>query len=270
MKKNVKLCIWSKAKIRLLVFLDISRLTRVSVSEKATFCTKMDELFRNTRRLIFESRNLLETLESASTNTHLDPMASSAVAESFRDNLVKLSTNGADLRRQVSGEPPSRRQVWKARLRDLDDQIAELRAGESRCANRFRKIAREKQMREELFQRRHGTTNIIIGGMDGSASGGTFRAGEEARRLDQSGSVVGNILNSGRDTLQSLTNQRDRLHGARKKMLDVLHQIGVDRHIIARIERRERSDMILAYGLMAAMLVLLGLAVLWKYHRRRQ
>lgn len=94
-------------------------------------------------------------------------------------------------------------------------------------------------------------------------------AASEARVLDNSGSVVGSILNTGKHTLSSLAKQRDTLRSARKKMLDVLHQAGVDRRIIARIERREVNDMILVYALMAGLLVLLGLAVMWKYHRRR-
>lgn len=224
----------------------------------------MDELHRETRRLMLQTRNLAETLESASTNSHLDPAASSPVTESFHENVSKLLSNASELRRQVTAEPPSRRQVWKARLRDLDDQISELRAIEARCTTRLRGIARERQMRDELLRRRQHDGNTVIGGMDGG-----YRAADEATRLDQSSSVAGNAMGAGRETLVSLAQQRDRLRGVRKKMLDVLHQAGVDRTIIARIERREYSDMLLVYGFMVIMLILLGLAVAWKYHRRR-
>lgn len=95
-------------------------------------------------------------------------------------------------------------------------------------------------------------------------------AGEEARRLDDSTNIAGNILGTGRNALNTLMAQRERLRGARKKMLDVLHQIGVDRALIARIERRERSDLILMYALMIGMLALLGLAVLWKHYWRKR
>lgn len=223
----------------------------------------MDELHRETRRLILESRNLLEALESACTNTQLDPAASSPVRETFRENVTKLTTNATSLRRQVTTEPPSRRQVWKARLRDLDDQISELRSSEAQCLNKFRKNAAERQMRDELLQRRDGKATVIHGMEAG------YRAGEEAKRLDDSTGLTSNILGTGRDTLQALFQQKDRLRGAKKKVLDVLHQIGVDRQIIARIERREYSDMLLVYGLMVVMLILLALAVAWKYHRRR-
>lgn len=234
----------------------------------------MDELYRDTRRLIVECRNMHEALEHASTNRQLDPLASRSVAERFHETVNVVEGRGAELRRELIREPPSRRQVWKARLKDLDDQVSELRAFESTCASKLRSIAREQQMRDDLLQRRHARLNPSDGhsysvAMHDGVGSATLRAAEEAGRLDHSGSVVGNIINTGRDALTSLTAQKERLHGARRKVLDVLHQIGVDRQIIARIERRERSDMILVYGLMIAMLILLGLAVLWKYHRRR-
>lgn len=222
----------------------------------------MDQLHRDTRRVILEARNQLETLEAASTNTQLDPAASSAVATAFRENVVLLGTNATSLRSLLTSEPPSRREVWKARLRDLDDQIAELRAGDGRCAARFRKIQSEKMMREELFQRRPG----------GVANGDAvlrMSLADEHKSLENSGSMVTNILGTGRETLQNLVHQRGVLRKAKTSMLNVMHQIGVDRQIIRSIERREYSDTLLVYGLMAGMLLLLGLAVLWKYHRKR-
>lgn len=227
----------------------------------------MDQLHREIRRVILEARNQLEALEAASNNTQLDPAASAAVAASFRDNVILLGSNASSLRSLLTSEPPSRRDVWRARLRDLDDQIAELRAGDARCTARFRKIQTDKMMREELFQRAVG------GGVKPNAYGtgdAVLRIGlvDEHRSLENSKSTVSNILSTGRGALQSLVHQRERLRGVKTKMIDVMNQMGVDRKIIASIERREMSDTILVYMLMAAILVLLGLAVLWKNHRK--
>lgn len=229
----------------------------------------MQELYKETRGIIRDSRNMLETLECASTNTQLDPEASSSVVQTFNTNIIKLTQNATDLRRNLNREPPSRRQVWKARLHDLEDQISELRAGESRCMNKFRYIIREKQMRDDLLQRRHqhstsmgaqNGNNVVISGM-GEV--------ENTKRLDDSTGIVGNIVGMGKDTLENLLQQKERMRGTRKKVLDILNSIGIDRQIITRIERRERSDMILMYALTLCMLLILGLAVIWKYHRRR-
>lgn len=220
----------------------------------------MEDEYRETRRLLLDSRNLLETLESASANGNLHPAAWEPILQTFANNLTRLTENVGTLRRELAIQPPSKREVRKARLDDLDKQLLELRSGHDRCTSRLKVSLRERAMREELLQRRGGAKETVISGMD---------AASEARVLDNSNSVVGTILSTGRHTLSSLANQRDTLRSARKKMLDVLHQAGVDRRIIARIERREVNDMILVYALMAGMLVLLGLAVMWKYHRRR-
>lgn len=125
-------------------------------------------------------------------------------------------------------------------------------------------------MREELFQRRPG-------GGPGTPRKGEFGSGDavlrmgladEHRSLENSHGMVSNIMNTGRGALTGLMDQRGRLRRVKTKMIDVMNQIGVDRQIIASIERREYSDTLLVYGLMTAMVVLLGLAVLWKYHRK--
>lgn len=228
----------------------------------------MDELHRETRRVILEARNQLEALEAASGNTQLDPAASALVAASFRDNVQLLGRNTAALRAMLTTQSVSKREVWKARLRDLDDQAAELRAGDARCSMRFRSIEREQSMREELLQRRGGAVRRA----DGVAPGDTvLRMGavEEGKSLQNSTNMVGSMMESGQQALQGLMEQRNRLRRAKTKMLDVLNQMGVDRRIIASIERREYSDTLLVYGLMAGILVLLGLAVVWKHHRKK-
>lgn len=225
--------------------------------------TAMESLHRDTRRIILEARNQLEALEAASQNMSLDPTASSAVVTAFRDNVRLLSTHSSSLRALLTAEPPSRREVWKARLRDLDDQIAELGMGDARCAQRFRRIDAERRMRDELFNRREGKTY-------GGDSVLRMGLAEEHGRLDRSGNVMSGIMRTGRAAMGGLMEQGERMRGVKRKMLDVMNGIGVDRQIIASIERREWSDTVLVYALMIGLLLLLGVAVLWKYHRRRQ
>lgn len=203
---------------------------------------------------------MLETLESASCNAHLDPAASSSVLEQFTEHLAKLSANADGLRRHAAAELPSRRQVWKARVRDVEDQIGELQSGQARCAAKLRLIQRDNAMRRELLQRH---TSISMASPTAES-----RVADESKRMDSSTSMAGSILATGKDTLRSLVGQRDTLRGTRRKVLDVLNQAGIDQGIIRRIERRDRADMLLVYALMALLLVCLGLAVAWKYYRK--
>lgn len=217
----------------------------------------MDVLYRDTRKLLVEARNLLETLESASCNHQLDPAASSPVLHTFTQTLTSLTSNARTLRTQLGNEPPSRRQVWKAKLRDLDDQLTELRAGQQRCQSKLRGIERANEMRRDLLEQGGGHTAIRLMG-----------EADEGRRLDHSASLAGGILETGRDTFSRLVDQRGRLRGARKKVLDVLHQVGLDQRLVKRIERRDRADLILVYSLMVALLLCLAIAVAFKYYRK--
>lgn len=217
----------------------------------------MDVLHRDTRRVLVEARNQLESLEAASGNQGLDPAASSLVVESFRANVQQVNSNISALRSLLAAEAPSRREVWRARLRDLDDQVAELRAGDARCVARFREITTNTRMRQELLQRTHASGDAIIG----------LGPAEEQRSLDNSTSGVASIMSTGQGALNALLDQRKRLKGAKTKMLDVMNQMGVDRKIIAQIERRDYADMLLLYALMALILIVLFLAYLWKSHR---
>jgi len=89
---------------------------------------------------------------------------------------------------------------------------------------------------------------------------------EEHRSLQNSYSMVGDILGTAQSALQRLVDQRHRLRRAKTKMVDVITQMGVDGRIVASIERRGYSDAVLVYVLMAGSLVLLGAAVVWKRH----
>lgn len=239
----------------------------------------MEELQRNVRRVLLEARRQLETLEAASTNSSLDPAASSDIHAAFRGNLAALDRDIAGMRSLLTREPQAKRDVWRARLRDLEEQLAELRYADSRVAGRFRQIAADVSVREELFQRRAGARCGEAGGGGGGDAiigignvGADEAAGAAAEGRVLNGAQVGvsGILSSGTSALEQLVNQRVRLKGARRKVMDVMNTMGAGRRLIAQIERRDRRDTVLVYSLMAGILVLLGIAVLFKHHRKAQ
>ena len=226
-----------------------------------TSASEMEPMHRETRRVLLEARNQLEALESASAKRSLDPEASAHIVSSFRSNVQLVVSNASALRTMLSSTPLSRREVWQARLRDLDDQVTELREGDARCSRRFRAIQSEARMREELFQRRpQGVApgDAVIG----------LGPEEERKSLQNSEAGVVGIMATGRGALQGLLDQRSRLKGAKTKMLNIMNQIGVDRKLIAKIERRDYSDAILVYTLMVVILLLLLIAAIFKHHYR--
>ena len=223
--------------------------------------TIMEARHRETRRLLLEARGQLEALESASLNPELSPEASSMVSSSFRSNLSELSLHSTALRQLLGSEPASRREVWRARLRDLDDQIGELSAGDRRCTARFQKIREDAAVRTDLFRR--------AGAAPGDAVLGLGPPVDEMRSLDRSTNTASGILETGQNAMAALLEQRKKLKSAKTRMLDVLNKIGLDRRIISQIERRDQADIILLYSLMALVLIVLFLAYLWKSSRKR-
>jgi Snare region anchored in the vesicle membrane C-terminus len=239
----------------------------------------MEELHRNVRRVLLESRRHLEALEAASSNPRLDPAASAAVQQAFRENLLQIARDLDLMRGALTREPPARRHVWRARIGDFDDQLAELRTDDARVANRFRAIATEVSVREELFQRRNAVAargDAVIGfgpegggggyGGDGGRSG--MGVADEHRSLTSSHAGVSGILATGASALDALVGQRIRLKGARRKVMDVMNTTDTGRRLIAQIERRDSRDMILLYALMLCILLLMGAAVVYKHARR--
>lgn len=211
----------------------------------------MEAAHSETRRLLVSARSQLEALEHA-TSRGLDPAASDAVLAGFRSSVTALA--GATERlRALAG----RRSVWVARVGDLDDQLVELRAADARVVAEFKRISREQLLMGSGGGGR-GDVAIAMGPVD------------EARSLESSSDRVAGILSTGSAALSALLDQRTRLKGARTKMLDVLNGLGVDRQIIARIERRDQADRILLYICMAVLLLVLFAAVWLKSYLRNR
>lgn len=214
----------------------------------------MEAAHSETRRLLVTARSQLEALEHA-TSRGLDPAASDAVLSAYRASLGQLAAATDRLRSQAG-----RRAVWVARVSDLDDQLAELRAADERIVVAFRQIARD-----QLLMRAPSRTGAGAG--DVALAMGPV---DEARSLESSSERASSILSTGSAALAALLDQRTRLKGARTRMLDVLHGLGVDRQLITRIERREASDRKLLYACMAALLLVLLAAVWLKSYLRRR
>lgn len=204
----------------------------------------MEGAHAETRRLLVDARAQLEALEHAS-GQGLDPDASDAVLAAYRSSVRALGEATERLRSQAG-----RRTVWQARVRDLDDQLAELRSADARIVASFRRIRREKQLLAGPGGRPAQGADIAI------AMGPV----DESRTLDRASTGAAGILASGSAALNSLLSQRRRLKGAKTRMLDVMNSIGVDRKIIAKIETRDNADRLLLYLCMAVLIIILFLA----------
>ena len=219
----------------------------------------MDELRKETQRLLQTTRSQLEALESAYKQQTLPPQASYDIYQSYMTNLNTLSHNITQLKYLLKDEGINRIEYWRQRLRHFEEEIFELRSG----SNTFGVYFRQEEERRNLLggagsgdmMRRRGT-----GGVDGGAAGGDtvvdFGLLDEKHSLKQSSKGVDNILDVGRGALEMLVSQRRTLKGAHGKMVGVLKGMGVSRKLIHQIERRDQADFWLVVILMVTLLLL--------------
>lgn len=226
----------------------------------------MDEQHRAVRRILLEARAQLETLEAAAANASLHPAASVDLRAAFQANLAALGAGAAGMRSALAATPPERRADWRARVAALEDEAGELAAADARLGALLRGRADDAGVREELLRRRGGGDAVI--GIGVGPAPGVDGVLDEGRRLEGSGNGVSQMLATGTGALEALVSQRVRLKGARRKVMDVMNTMDAGRRLIAQIERRDRRDTLLMYACMAGILLLLGIAVLFKHHRR--
>jgi hypothetical protein len=114
----------------------------------------MDDLHRRVRRTLLSTRAQLESLEAAASNPQLHPAASADIHAAFQANVAALAADVASMRAALARVPPPRRDVWRARLAALDEELTELRHADARVGGRLQGIAAEVRVREELLRRR--------------------------------------------------------------------------------------------------------------------
>jgi golgi SNAP receptor complex member 2 len=86
---------------------------------------------------------------------------------------------------------------------------------------------------------------------------------EEGSSIVRSQRMVGEYLSSGQAALASLADQRHRLKGVQRKVLDIANIMGVSNSLLRMSERREGLDKLLVYG---GMLFICGL-LFWAWSR---
>jgi len=69
-------------------------------------------------------------------------------------------------------------------------------------------------------------------------------------------------VDNAQSALQEVISQGDKLKGVRRKVLDVINNIGISQSVLSSVSRRERIDRLLVFGGMI-LITLLLLMVWW-------
>jgi len=103
---------------------------------------------------------------------------------------------------------------------------------------------RVQREREELLTRRRRRRDVGLGNAESEMQD----YAEESHSLSQSQNMVGELLMSGQAQLSSLIDQRRRMRGVKRMVLNIGNVIGLSQTTMRQIEKRDENDMYLVFA----------------------
>ena len=177
----------------------------------------------------------LQLVELERGNPRIDPM-------DIKIGLDEMNNRLGELDRLVNNEPKSRRDEFRRRVQHLKTTH-----GHIKCSY-------------EIYARQSGNQNLRAALFSGAIQTGDECSLDlemaEAGSLDRSNSMVKDYIFQGQETLQELIQQRERMKGVQKKVLDIANYLGLSNAIMKAVGDREKVDAIITYGAMVLILML--------------
>jgi len=103
---------------------------------------------------------------------------------------------------------------------------------------------RVQREREDLLTRRRRRRDVGMG----DAESAMQDLAEESTSLGTSQNMVGELIMSGQAQLNSLIDQRRRMRGVKKMVLNIGNTLGLSSQTMRMIEKRDENDMYLVFA----------------------
>ena len=194
----------------------------------------LDELLPEDKRRLSELELQLSLLEDGSTTVNFSDLAI---------GVTEMATRMDELEILVNNESKTRRNDMRRRVQHLRNTHSFIKKSLENYGRRTHQNMYELQ-RQELFSNISARDSETI----------DLEMAENAS-LSRSNVMMNDYLASGRDTLNELTSQRERLQGVQSKVLQMLHLLGVSSSIMRAVENRDYFDKILVFTGMFVILV---------------
>ncbi|OQR92592.1 hypothetical protein THRCLA_08668 [Thraustotheca clavata] len=194
-------------------------------------------LHMQARKLVFELKTQLGYLEQGTGG-------SQSLEMQARENAAALSTLISQLDSLVYNEAIGSREMWTKKVAQLREEYVLLNNTlELRCIQSSRSQI-ELQERQKLLSRRGGNNQ----------NSDIALLSQEHNSLSRSSQMVSDITDLAYASLGNLSDQRDRMKGVQRKVLDVANRLGLSSSLLRVIERRDTVDKWIVYGGMALVL----------------
>jgi golgi SNAP receptor complex member 2 len=191
--------------------------------------TSIGELFPKCRKLAYDARQQLAMIQQQQQQQQLQSNNSStartAIMTPPRITVSELYLVLEELNHQLESmeqllmrETPAQRQVWKHKISELRQEGASLqqqgqRMAESSAAHRHSLSSYYQRDRNDLLRHRKRR--------DGGGEDDMRNYAKESQSLGQSQSAVMSLISQGQDSLNGLVEQRHRLRGVRRVLVDI-------------------------------------------------
>ena len=145
-------------------------------------------------------------------------------------NINTLDRHVHTLQAMISPYEGSDKSLWNVKVENEAAAIGELRESLVQFMSNESKVMREKEEREELFQRVRGSR------YDHDADS---RNRKDSDSLAKSMQQADEIIETGGNILGSLHEQREMLKGIKRKVLSITSTLGLTRSLMTVIQKRQ-------------------------------
>lgn len=204
--------------------------------------TSIVELFPKCRKLAYDARQQLSQVQ----NNLLS-------ATELYISLDELQRQLGIIEQLLSRETPAQREIWRRKILELQEDASSIRRQAEYYHRMVNSNLRVQREREELLTRRRRRKKDGYG----DSESGIQDLAEESTSLASSQNMVGELLMSGQAQLNSLIDQRRRMRGAKRMVLNIGNTIGLSNSTMRMIERRDENDVkIVLAGMVVTLFVI--------------
>jgi len=159
----------------------------------------------------------------------------------------------AELDRLVTNEPKAKRDDFRRRVDHLKGTYTHIKQQLDTYARKAGINLTHRGQRAELFAGAAGP-----GALEQSREFAELQQLEAAEggTLHRSNRMIGEYLRTGIETLAELQDQRSRLKGVQKKVLDIVNYLGISNTTMKAVADRDFWDAKIAYGGMVSVVLL--------------
>mmetsp|Transcript_29973 Transcript_29973/g.44045 ORF Transcript_29973/g.44045 Transcript_29973/m.44045 type:complete len:209 (-) Transcript_29973:1441-2067(-) len=200
--------------------------------------TSVVELFPKSRKLAYDARQQLSQVQ----NNIMQASELFLVLDELSRQLNIMDS-------LVDRETPAQREMWRRKIKELRDDAAAVRRQGQHYDRLMSAGFRQERERNELMARRRRR--------DAARENDESNLADESTSLDQSRIMMNDLLASGSASLNSLVEQRRRLKGAKRMVLDIGNRLGLSNSTMRMIEQRDATDFYIVIGGMAITVIVL-------------